>query len=72
MRFSNALSFIDRIWYSDKLISDDLAYKLIDQAPELKIPSIKFNWRGEPLMHLDLKVYFLRKRTWHVGNPSKY
>ena len=41
----------------DKLISDDLAYKLIDQAAELKIPSIKFNWRGEPLMHPRLEKY---------------
>ena len=24
---------------------------LIDQAADLQIPSIKFNWRGEPLLH---------------------
>ena len=28
-----------------------LAFKLIDQAAELKVPSMKFNWRGEPLLN---------------------
>ena len=41
----------------DKLISDQLAYDLIDQAVDLKVPSIKFNWRGEPLMHPRLEKY---------------
>ena len=35
----------------DKLINADFCYDLIDQAAELKVPSIKFNWRGEPLLH---------------------
>lgn len=35
----------------DKIIDDKLCFDLIDQAAELKIPSIKFNWRGEPLLH---------------------
>ena len=36
----------------DKLMSTDLAFKLIDQLTELKkVPSVKFNWRGEPLMN---------------------
>ncbi len=35
----------------DKLINDDFCYELIDQAADLKVPSIKFNWRGEPLLH---------------------
>ena len=38
----------------DKLIDDDFCYELIDQAAELKVPSIKFNWRGEPLLHSKL------------------
>ena len=29
----------------------ELAFKLIDQASELGIPSMKFNWRGEPLLN---------------------
>ena len=29
----------------------ELAYKLIDQAADLNIPSMKFNWRGEPLLN---------------------
>ncbi len=35
----------------DKLMTKDLAYNLIDQAADIGIPSIKFNWRGEPLLH---------------------
>ncbi len=35
----------------DKIIDEKICYDLIDQAAELKIPSIKFNWRGEPLLH---------------------
>jgi molybdenum cofactor biosynthesis enzyme MoaA len=35
----------------DKLMSDELARHLIDQASELSVPSIKFNWRGEPLLN---------------------
>lgn len=35
----------------DKVMSKKLAFKLIDQAAELKVPSMKFNWRGEPLLN---------------------
>jgi MoaA/NifB/PqqE/SkfB family radical SAM enzyme len=35
----------------DKIIDDKFCYDLIDQASELGVPSIKFNWRGEPLLH---------------------
>ena len=35
----------------DKVMDEQLAFSLIDQAAELGIPSIKFNWRGEPLLH---------------------
>jgi MoaA/NifB/PqqE/SkfB family radical SAM enzyme len=35
----------------DKIMSEDLAYRLIDQAADLGVPSMKFNWRGEPLLH---------------------
>ena len=39
----------------DKIIDDELCYSLIDQAAALKVPSMKFNWRGEPL--LNPKIY---------------
>ncbi len=29
----------------------ELAFQLIDQASKLNVPSIKFNWRGEPLLN---------------------
>jgi MoaA/NifB/PqqE/SkfB family radical SAM enzyme len=32
----------------DKIMSKDLAFKIIDQASKLNVPSMKFNWRGEP------------------------
>ena len=34
-----------------------MCYDLIDQAAKLKIPSIKFNWRGEPLLHPKLPEF---------------
>ena len=41
----------------DKIIDDKLCYNLIDQAADLGIPSIKFNWRGEPLLHPKLPTF---------------
>ncbi|RJX35541.1 MAG: radical SAM protein [Desulfurivibrio sp.] len=35
----------------DKLMHESLWKKAIDQAGQLGVPSMKFNWRGEPLMH---------------------
>ncbi len=35
----------------DKVIKDDLCYRIIDQAVEMGVPSLKFNWRGEPLLN---------------------
>jgi MoaA/NifB/PqqE/SkfB family radical SAM enzyme len=35
----------------DKVISDELAESLIKQASEIGIPSLKLNWRGEPLLY---------------------
>ncbi len=41
----------------DKIIDEKFCYSLIDQAAELNIPSIKFNWRGEPLLHPKLPKF---------------
>jgi MoaA/NifB/PqqE/SkfB family radical SAM enzyme len=35
----------------DKLMKFDDYVRIIEQASELNIPSIKLNWRGEPLLH---------------------
>ena len=35
-------------------MSTELAFKLIDQLAEQKVPSVKFNWRGEPLLNPQL------------------
>ena len=39
----------------DKIIDEKLCYDLIDQAADMGVPSMKFNWRGEPL--LNPKIY---------------
>ena len=38
----------------DKIMKKELAFKLIDQASKMSIPSMKFNWRGEPLLNPSL------------------
>ena len=35
----------------DKIIDEKLCYNLIDQVADLGVPSMKFNWRGEPLLN---------------------
>ncbi|MBO6805957.1 radical SAM/SPASM domain-containing protein [Thalassospira sp.] len=51
-----ACSFCFRQWVAtpDKIIKMDLYKALIDQCKELGVPSIKLNWRGEPLLHPQL------------------
>ena len=41
----------------DKLIDSDLCYQMIDEAAALGVPSIKFNLRGEPLLHPELPEF---------------
>jgi len=35
----------------DKIMSMSLFKKIIDQASKLQVPSVKLNWRGEPLLN---------------------
>ena len=35
----------------DKIMDEKLYKKIIDQIVKMKVPSIKLNWRGEPLMN---------------------
>ncbi len=35
----------------DKIIADKLYRRLIKQCGDMQVPSIKLNWRGEPLLH---------------------
>jgi MoaA/NifB/PqqE/SkfB family radical SAM enzyme len=35
----------------DKIINEQLFKNIVDQAAEMGVPSMKFNYRGEPLMH---------------------
>ena len=41
----------DYIMTPDKIMKEELYYKIIDKISELGVPSIKLNWRGEPLLH---------------------
>ena len=47
--------FRDYIMTPDKIMSENLFYKLIKSVKKLNVPSIKLNWRGEP--------YFIQKST---------
>ena len=46
--------FREHLATPDKIMSLDLAKKIILDTIENNIPSIKFNWRGEPLLHSNL------------------
>ena len=48
----------------------ELAFELIDQAAELNIPSMKFNWRGEPLLNPQLPeiIDYAKKRSFRNHN----
>jgi MoaA/NifB/PqqE/SkfB family radical SAM enzyme len=48
-----ACPFCYRQWVAtpDKIMDEQMAMRLIDQAAEMGVPSIKFNWRGEPLLN---------------------
>jgi len=41
----------ESIMTPDKTISEELFKKVIDAVVKLDVPSIKLNWRGEPLLH---------------------
>ena len=49
----------------DKIIDINLAKKIIDQAAEIGVYSIKFNWRGEPLLNPKLPelIYYSKKKV---------
>ena len=56
--------FREAIVTPDKIINDEFCFKLIDQASEMGVPSIKFNWRGEPLLHPKISKFidYAKKR----------
>ena len=46
-----AFCYRQHISTPDKIMKKELAFKLIRQAAKMKVPSMKFNWRGEPLLN---------------------
>lgn len=54
-----ACPFCYRQWIAtpDKVMPEALYYRLIDQCAELGVPSVKLNWRGEPLLHPTLPQF---------------
>ena len=49
--------FREYIITPDKIMNEKLFYSLVDEISEMKIPSIKLNWRGEPLLHPKLSEF---------------
>ncbi len=43
--------FREHIMTPDKIMSEKLFKKIIDEISPMNVPSIKLNWRGEPLLH---------------------
>lgn len=61
-----ACPFCFRQWIAtpDKIIDFELFRRLVDQCAALGVPSMKLNWRGEPLLHPQLpEMIDLAKRA---------
>ena len=46
--------FRQHIVTPDKVMKKELAFNIIEQIKRMNVPSMKFNWRGEPLLNPDL------------------
>ncbi len=51
-----------------RLMPTDLAMRLIDEAAEIGVPAIKFNWRGESTLHQDYTriIEYAAAWGWHA------
>lgn len=49
--------FREHIMTPDKIMSEKLFKKIIDEISLMNVPSIKLNWRGEPLLHPKLSDF---------------
>lgn len=61
-----ACPFCFRQWIAtpDKIIDFELFRRIVDQCARLGVPSMKLNWRGEPLLHPQLpEMVDLAKRA---------
>lgn len=54
-----ACAFCYRQWIAtpDQIMREDVYRRIIDQCAELGVPSVKLNWRGEPLLHPQLAEF---------------
>ncbi len=54
-----------------RLMPTELAMKIIDQAAEIGVPALKFNWRGESTLHPDYSKILTHassiRRHWKIG-----
>jgi MoaA/NifB/PqqE/SkfB family radical SAM enzyme len=57
--------FREYLMTPDKIMKEDLFYKIIESVKKMNVPSIKLNWRGEPLLHP--KIYDFIKYSKKVG-----
>jgi MoaA/NifB/PqqE/SkfB family radical SAM enzyme len=58
--------FRDYIMTPDKIMSEDLFNKIIQMVSELEIPSIKLNWRGEPLLNPKLCKFITQAKKKNI------
>lgn len=49
-----------------RLMPTEMALSVIDQAAEIGVPALKFNWRGESTMHPDYSEILEYARSWAV------
>jgi len=60
-----------------RLMPKKMAFKIIEQAAELGVPALKFNWRGESTLHPDYSEILkyssnqFSVKCGHAGSPHK-
>ena len=58
--------FRDYIMTPDKVMSEELFNKIIQMVSQLEIPSIKLNWRGEPLLNPKLCKFITEAKKSNI------
>ena len=58
--------FREHIITPDKIMSENLFKKIIDSISKLDVPSIKLNWRGEPLLNPKLSKFIKYAKTKNI------
>ena len=62
--------FREYIITPDKIMDEKLYYSIIDKISELGVPSIKLNWRGEPLLHPKISEFIKYAKEKNILDVS--